>query len=526
MIETSTSSSSLSISTPDNGIAIANLGSQTSSRALGVSSYRSPLPRQTVQYRAIQSKPSSANVPLEEEGRNVFLSDLSDHESALMPYPTIPKQPIWADAVVDSADSRYFHFFLCHMSNILIYGDLFPKAINEIFARTLQSKPLRHIVLCMSSGFIDGYLQRPVTRSLTHKQEAFSSLRECLSSGKITEDVAIAICLMLFMDIFSGKTIPQAHLRGLYLVLKELHIDSSNNSPLFWNKVSPILMLIWRLALKIDGIISTIQQDVPIFPPFPAEFNVLQRQWALSLAKDSQSADWALASFALDNLYHRSLHWAWEGGIMRNSESYLNDPRVRGEYEKMVRRRVAQLNAETTDWLKQPAVAFALQLENLKQHGEIPSNINTFLDYPPVHIHDRHFTLLLNQWRAQYLFVSFVAMPLELRRHTRTQLTHAIDICRTHAALALSPTSKEYSTELFVVLTAGHTFVGGKRFQREYKWVHDRIAQMYEMQHPLLSQMSHFMEMVKDFGRRSNDWDEFDEDEQEQEQEDWGNIIA
>jgi hypothetical protein len=38
--------------------------------------------------------------------------------------------------------------------------------------------------------------------------------------------------------------------------------------------------------------------------------------------------------------------------------------------------------------------------------------------------------------------------------------------------------------------------------------------------------MSHFMEMVKDFGRRSNDWDEFDEDEQEQEQEDWGNIIA
>lgn len=442
-----------------------------------------------------------------------------------MPYPTIPKQPIWADAVVDSADSRYFHFFLCHMSNILIYGDLFPKAINEIFARTLQSKPLRHIVLCMSSGFIDGYLQRPVTRSLTHKQEAFSSLQECLSSGEITEDVAIAICLMLFMDVFSGKTIPQAHLRGLYLVLKELHIDSSNNSPLFWNKVSPILMLIWRLALKIDGMISTIQQDVPIFPPFPAEFNILQRQWALSLAKDGRSADWALASFALDNLYHRSLHWTWEGGIMRNSEGYLNDPRVRGEYEIMVRRRVAQLNAETTDWLKQPAVAFALQLENLKQQGEIPSNIDTFLDYPPVHIHDRHFTLLLNQWRAQYLYVSFVAMPLELRRHTRMQLTHAIDICRTHAALALSPISKEYSTELFVVLTAGHTFVGGKRFQREFKWVHDRIAQMYEMQHPLLSQMSHFMEMVKDFGRRSNDWDEFDEDEEEEE-EDWGNVIA
>jgi hypothetical protein len=323
------------------------------------------------------------------------------------------------------------------------------------------------------------------------------------------------------MDCFSGKAIPQAHLRGLYLVLKELHIDSSNNSPLFWSKVSPVLLLIWRIALKIDGMIATIQQDIPIFPPFPAEFNFLQKEWAMSLAKDGKSADWALASFALDNLYHRSVHWAWEGGIMRYSEGYLNDPEVRDEYERFVRRRVAQLTAEHADWLMQPAVTFGLQVENLKQQGEIPSNINMFLDCPPVHIHDRQFTLLLNQWRAQYLYVSFVAMPLELRRHTRTELTHAIDICRTHAALAPSPVSKEMSTEFFAILTAGHAFAGGSKFQREFQWVRDRIAEMYEMKHPVLSQMSHFMELVKDFGRRSHDWDDFDEDDEE-----WANVVV
>jgi hypothetical protein len=282
-----------------------------------------------------------------------------------------------------------------------------------------------------------------------------------------------------------------------------------------------VLLLIWRIALKIDGMIATIQQDIPIFPPFPAEFNFLQKEWAMSLAKDGKSADWALASFALDNLYHRSVHWAWEGGIMRYSEGYLNDPEVRDEYERFVRRRVAQLTAEHADWLMQPAVTFGLQVENLKQQGEIPSNINMFLDYPPVHIHDRQFTLLLNQWRAQYLYVSFVAMPLELRRHTRTELTHAIDICRTHAALAPSPVSKEMSTEFFAILTAGHAFAGGSKFQREFQWVRDRIAEMYEMKHPVLSQMSHFMELVKDFGRRSHDWDDFDEDDEE-----WANVVV
>jgi len=465
-------------------------------------------------FRNIQSK--QASTILEGDGPDLFcLEGVSSPGFALMPTIATAKQPVWADSVVDSVDSRYFHFFLGHMSNILIYGDLFPNAVNEIFARTLHSKPLRHIVLCMSSTFVDQHLKRPLTRALTHKQAAFTSLQECLSSGEITEDLAIAICLMLFMDCFSGKAIPQAHLRGLYLVLKELHIDSSQNSPLYWSRVSPLVLLIWRIALKIDGMISTIQQDTPIFPPFPAEFNDLQKQWTLNLAKDGKSADWAIASFALDNLYHRSVHWAWEGGIMLYSEGYLNNPEFREEYKKLVRQRVAQLHVEHADWLKQPAVAFDIQAEALRQQGQIPSNINTFLDYPPIYIHDRRSTLFLNQWRAQYLYISFVAMPIELRRHTRTELSHAIDICRTHAALAPSPISKEMSSEFFTILSAGHAFAGGAKFQREFQWVRDRIHEMYEMNHPVLSQMSHFVEMVKDFGRRSNEWDEFDEDEEE-----------
>jgi hypothetical protein len=425
----------------------------------------------------------------------------------------ISKEPQWTDILVDPIDSRYFHFFVSYMNNILIYANFFPAAINEIFARTIQSKPLHHIVLSMSSAFIDRHLQRSTERELVHKQEALASLQQCLSSGEITEDVAIAICLMLFMDCFSGKATPQAHLRGLYLVLKELHLDSSANSPLFWDKVSPLVLLIWRIALRLDTMVATIQQCLPIFPPFPAEYNALQRKWAVNLAKDGRSADWAIASFALDNFYQRAVRWAREAGEMVYSAEYLTNPEIRTAHEALTKLRLATLRQEHADWLQQPACISAMQLEQLAQQGEIPSNIATFLDYPPVIIYDRKFNLLLNEWRAQYLFVqTFIAMPLSQRKHTRTELSHAIEVCRTHAALSLEPHSKEFASEFFAMLTAGHSFVGGAQFQREFRWVYDRISEINEMRHPLLTQFQHFLDKVKGFTRFSPDWEDFDDD--------------
>jgi hypothetical protein len=318
---------------------------------------------------------------------------------------------------------------------------------------------------------------------------------------------------MIFMDCFSGRTTPQTHLRGLYLVLKELHLDSSTNSPLFWDKVSPVVLLIWRIALRLDTMIATIQQCLPVFPPFPAEYNALQRNWAVNLAKDGRSADWAIASFALDNFYQRAIRWAREAGEMYYSAEYSTNSEIRAAHEALTRQRIAILRQEHSEWLQQPACILAMQMENLAQQGEIPSNSATFLDYPPVIIYGRKFNLLLNEWRAQYLFIeAFVAAPLIKRQHTRTELSHAIEICRTHAALALGPISKDFATEFFAVLTTGYTFAGGQRFQREFRWVFDRIAEINGMKHPLLTQFQHFLDKVKNFEKISPDWDDFDED--------------
>ena len=115
------------------------------------------------------------------------------------------RQPIWTDAQVDPIDGKYFHFFLLHMNHHVIYGDLFPNLMTEVFARTLQSKPLRHAVLAVSAALVDEYLQRPAVRALVHKQQAITSLQQSLGTGDITEEVAISIFILLSMDAFNSS---------------------------------------------------------------------------------------------------------------------------------------------------------------------------------------------------------------------------------------------------------------------------------------------------------------------------------
>src|ERR1700738_4314002 len=84
----------------------------------------------------------------------------------------LTKQPTQPEVEVDSVDSKYFHFFLGHMDKILTYADLLPGAVDEIFVRATQSDVLRHTTLALSSFSIDGFLNRPLTRALIHKQKA------------------------------------------------------------------------------------------------------------------------------------------------------------------------------------------------------------------------------------------------------------------------------------------------------------------------------------------------------------------
>ena len=397
------------------------------------------------------------------------------------------------------------------MRGFIPYMNLFPKGTNEIFARTLMSAPLRHAVLAISSVRVDAALNRPLTRALIHKQDALKYLQQGLSAKQVDEDIAIAIFLMLFMDTFAGKDVAQAHLRGLSLVLKELNVDSSTTSPLYWDKVSPIVLLIWRIAFRLDALVATLQDTSPIFPPFPFEYNLLQRDWALRLAKDRRSADWGVASFAIDTMFQRANYLRWFAHV-HGTDEYLYDAVSRARFEAFIREKIDALSKEHAAWLEQPAIAMAFQLEDMSQETELPSNAPQFLDYPPRIIHDRKFNLILNEWRGQYLFFQLVLIPISMRRHSRTAIHHAIEICRTHAAIDLEPSSRDWVSEFMSLLTAGHAFIGGTKFQKEFDWVYREINRAAGLNNPLLSKFRYFVDKVRGYTYVAPMWMEFDED--------------
>ena len=388
---------------------------------------------------------------------------------------------------------------------------LFPKGTNEIFARTLTSAPLRHAVLAISSARVDTTLKRPLTRALIHKQDALKYLQQGLSTKQIDEDIAIAIFLMLFMDTFTGKDIAQAHLRGLSLVLRELNVDSSKTSPLYWDRISPIVLLIWRIAFRVDALLATLQDTSPNFPPFPSEYNLLQRNWALRLAKDRRSADWGVASFALDTMFQRANYLRWFANVHGTDEN-LYDAVSRARFEAIIQEKIVALCKEHAAWLEQPAISMAIQFEEMGRETDLPSNASQFLDYPPRIIHDRKFNLILNEWRGQYLFFQLVLVPISMRRHSRTVIHHAIEICRTHAAIELEPSSRDWVGEFLAVLTAGYAFIGGTKFQKEFDWVYREINRAAGLNNPLLSKFQYFVDKVRGYAYVAPMWMEFDED--------------
>lgn len=152
----------------------------------------------------------------------------------------------------------------------------------------------------------------------------------------------------------------------------------------------------------------------------------------------------------------------------------------------------------------------ATQIELQAQQGQVPNNPDRFLEYPPLIVYDRKFVLLLNEWRTLYCFITCIAVPLSWRRHTRTLINIAIDTCRAHSAITLSPKSREFGPGFFALMSAGYAFSGGVRFRREFQWVRERIERILNAKNPVLAKFQFYIDNVKEFNRVQLEWDEFD----------------
>jgi hypothetical protein len=177
-------------------------------------------------------------------------ADLEDYFSSTIAI----REPVADGPTVDNMDLPYFDYFLQRMPQLMSFVDLFPTIVQDVFARSIDHAALRHSILSISTMLATGGqpLDLLPSRHYYHKQKALQLLQTSLggSPKDLTENDAIAIFLLLWMDYNSGSSMSATHhLHGLYQVLQQVQNNTSESTAGFGG-VSALLMLVWRSAYR------------------------------------------------------------------------------------------------------------------------------------------------------------------------------------------------------------------------------------------------------------------------------------
>jgi hypothetical protein len=164
------------------------------------------------------------------------------------------REPSFEDMSIESMDLPYFDYFLQRMPQLMSFVDLFPSVAQDVFARSIDHSGLRHSILSISTmlATADQPLDMLPSRHYHHKQKALQLLQTSLggSPKDLTENDAIAIFLLLWLDVNAGSSVSATHhLRGLYQVLQQVQTNTRESTAGFGG-VSALLMLVWRSAYR------------------------------------------------------------------------------------------------------------------------------------------------------------------------------------------------------------------------------------------------------------------------------------
>ena len=177
-------------------------------------------------------------------------NDIADYFNSSL----IVIEPFAEEQAVDTMDLPYFDYFLQRMPELMSFVDLFPSIVRDVFARSIDHAALRHSILTISTMLATGNqpLDLLPSRHYYHKQKALQLLQTSLggSPKDLSENDAIAIFLLLWLDVNSGSSMSATHhLRGLYQVLQQVQNNTRESTGGFGG-VSALLMLIWRSAYR------------------------------------------------------------------------------------------------------------------------------------------------------------------------------------------------------------------------------------------------------------------------------------
>jgi len=367
--------------------------------------------------------------------------------------------------------------------NIFNFWELFPNLTEEILLLSITSSSLRHSMLATAAVIRDAVMHRPPSEFYyLEKQTSLRLLQADISGGAVDEALALSVLMQICMDTACGNLrSTYRHMRGLWLIYEQLRKQGGGK------KLTPLGMLLKRMALRTDLAITSMMEETPCFEPATMEDEMEDRKWMVEMRGVARyvlpaNIEWALASFEMDNLAHRAYIFGKKA----------DEARARGAGEETIKLEYRILMQGFEMWKQRSIIR---QQEELERYARLTTPLkedpqSRFLWYQPLPLQNTYYAKLLNQWRAMSIFASLVINPRPgPEPHSSNRFQNAVEICRTHVALGQEGYIGPSWQCLFY---AGVAFGGTNLYPMESGWVLDtlkRIVSVLPFLEPIVARM-------------------------------------
>jgi hypothetical protein len=348
---------------------------------------------------------------------------------------------------------------------------------------------------------VDFRQKRPLDRFQVLYGASIHEIRTALKTTRIDEGIAIAVFLILFIDVLRAElSASRYHLYGLHLLLQTLQRQSSPLVDFRGVGVSPLVMTIWRIAIRLDFTTSLYLLTAPVFPAIPPEQQDLHRSWIQLSTPDIDAVEWSLATFALDNLMHRACHLAVSARELRKSSQY--GPAV----ESAIVNEAGILLRQWEEWYFRPVIARAANLEKEAQFTLEEPSPWVFPRHRPRKVLNPYYANLCLQSCAIKIYISLIIDPFLTETPHPERFFAGMEYCSILAGLGEDSPHKAASL-VWTMFLAGVGLGGMGASPSEAGFLYDRVKRIAEM-FPLMREA--LTEYHRLWSRRGDFWNEME----------------
>jgi len=255
-------------------------------------------------------------------------------------------------------------------------------------------------------------------------------IQNAVASTSLDDGHGFAVFLLAYLSVVRGdvKGI-SLHVGGFYRILRHCNVLREDGSPN--SDHTSLAMISWRIGVRTDNIIGVVGQRAS-FPAttVPDSFHA---NWLRDFDNPERpnTAEWAMAQFALDDLANRAIHLAVRS---ITSQRKIEQGDSEGIEELNVELDMAFLIRDLEAWKRRRILREAESRERARRVAHPSQPRLKFLDYEPLTFADETYAIMLVQYFSCRIQLSLVMNP-QIGPYPSERHMFAIELCRVYAAI-------------------------------------------------------------------------------------------